>query len=109
LTNGVLIEKRTLFVGENIKGEFNSDKQLTLRLYVIAISDLQFFKKGSYVSNYRTVFSSLVERRLYRGEFEVEYPKNFPPTISSRHFKTRCSLLIGKLRFGGRILYPRKE
>jgi len=109
MTNDVLIEKRTLFVGENIKGENNSDEQLTLRLYVTTISDLPFFKKGSYIPNYTTVFSSLIERRLDGGQFEVEYPKHFPPTISSRHFKTRCSLLIGRPKFGGRILYPRKE
>jgi hypothetical protein len=109
VNNNILIEKRTLFVGENIKGENKSNEQLTLRLYVIVISDLPFFKKTSYTPNYKTVFSSLVERRLYKGEFEIEYPKNFPPTISSKHFKTRCSLLIGRLRFGGRILYPRKD
>jgi len=109
VTKDVLIEKRTLFVGENIKGENNSDEQLTLRLYVTTISDLPFFKKESYVPSYKTVFSSLIERRLDKGKFEVECPKHFPPTISSRHFKTRCSLLIGKLKFGERILYPRKE
>ena len=109
MTNDVLIEKRTLFVGENIKGMNNSDKPLTLRMYVVTISDLPFFKKQSFAPNYKIVFSSLIERKLDKGEFEVEYPKNFPPTTSSRHFKTRCSLLIGRLKFGGRILYPRKE
>lgn len=109
MVNNVLIEKRTLFVGENIKGENNSNEQLTLRLYVTAISDLPFFKKASYIPNYTTIFSSLIERRLDPGKFEVEYPKHFPPTLSSRHFKTRCSLLIGKPKFGGKILYPRKE
>jgi len=66
-------------------------------------------KREGYLPYYKVIFSSVFERELWEGDFEIKYPENFPPTISSKHFKTRCSLLIGKPRLGGKLFFPRKE
>lgn len=104
----VFIEKSTLFVGESLKIKNYSGKTLKLKLYVITISDL--LKKGEKrFPDYRVIFSFFIEKDLIEGETEVKYPETFPPTVSSKHFKTRCSLIIGYPRFGGKILFPRTE
>ncbi|MEM3872869.1 MAG: hypothetical protein QXE05_09965 [Nitrososphaeria archaeon] len=104
----VFIEKSTLFVGESLKIKNYSGKTLKLKLYVITISDL-LKKEEKRFPDYRVIFSFFIEKDLVEGETEIKYPETFPPTISSKHFKTRCSLIIGYPRLGGKILFPRTE
>ncbi|MEM3786533.1 MAG: hypothetical protein QXZ59_04045, partial [Nitrososphaeria archaeon] len=97
----VFIEKSTLFVGESLKIKNYSGKTLKLKLYVITISDL-LKKEEKRFPDYRVIFSFFIEKDLVEGETEIKYPETFPPTISSKHFKTRCSLIIGYPRLGGK-------
>jgi len=109
MIKNVFIDRRTLFAGESIKIKNYSGRILKVKLYVITISDLFQKRKEKGFPEYKVIFSSTIEEDLREGEFEVRYPETFPPTISTKHFKTRCSLLIGYPRFGGRILFPRTE
>ncbi len=105
----VFIEKSTLFVGESLRIKNYSGRVLKLKLYIITISDLLNGKEKKGFPEYRVIFSFIIEKDLVEGETEIKYPETFPPTVSSKHFKTRCSLIIGCPRFGGRILFPRTE
>ncbi|MEM2073203.1 MAG: hypothetical protein QXO33_01445 [Nitrososphaeria archaeon] len=105
----VFIEKSTLFVGESLKIKNYSGKTLKLKLYVITISDLLKKEEEKRFPEYRIIFSYFIEKDLVEGETEIKYPETFPPTVSTKHFKTRCSLIIGYPRFGDKILFPRTE
>ncbi|MBC7090845.1 MAG: hypothetical protein H5T50_02905 [Nitrososphaeria archaeon] len=109
MVKNVFIEKSTLFAGESLKIKNYSGVILKTKLYVITISDLLKKKEGKGFPEYEVIFSSIIEKELYDGETEIKYPETFPPTVSTKHFKTRCSLVIGRPRFGGKILYPRTE
>jgi hypothetical protein len=109
MIKNVFIEKSTLFAGESLKIKNYSGGILKTKLYVITISDLLKRKREKGFPEYEVIFSSIIQKELYEGEFEIKYPETFPPTVSTKHFKTRCSLVIGRPKFGGRILYPRTE
>lgn len=109
MIKNVFVEKSTLFAGESLKIKNYSGRILKLKLYVITISDLLRKKEEKGFPEYKVIFSSIIEKELGEGESEIKYPETFPPTVSTKHFKTRCSLLIGCPRFGGKILFPRTE
>ncbi|HDM92128.1 MAG TPA: hypothetical protein ENG69_01890 [Candidatus Korarchaeota archaeon] len=98
----VSIERAVITQGEPIVGRVEDE-----RVYVV----FSVWLASLLLTKEQTVPSA---RKLYSdsfwlgpGRFEIRYPPNLPPTISTRAHKVRWTLTFGVPRLGGRVLFPK--
>jgi len=98
----VSIERAVITQGEPIVGRVEDER-------VYAIFSVWFastlLTRGQEIPSARKLYSDSFW--LEPGRFEIRYPPNLPPTISTRAHKVRWALTFGVPRLGGRVLFPR--
>ncbi|RLE63287.1 MAG: hypothetical protein DRJ38_07930 [Thermoprotei archaeon] len=105
----LVLERSKVRIGDPIGGYVETDREVVLKL-IISVASLLPSKAKRVGPFYSVIMSYVREKRIEKSRsFEFKVPKSAPPTLSTRNFLVRWSLVVGVPRLGGRVLYPRNE
>ncbi len=105
----LVLERSKVRIGDPIRGYVETDREVILKL-IISVASLLPSKAKRVGPFYNVIMSYVKEKRIRKSQsFEFKVPKSAPPTLSTRNFLVRWSLVVGVPRLGGRLLYPRNE
>ncbi len=105
----LLIEKNVLTIGEPIRVILNSlnNENVEMHLYVSGMTILYDIEKKNKF--FRMLFNKSIKWKLKNGEQILTYPSWLPPSLGLKTLAIKWTLVSGIPRFGGKILFPRKD
>ncbi|GEM_PF-3454157 len=105
----LILERSKVRIGEPIRGYVQTDRLVFLK-FIIAAASLLPSKAKNVGPFYNIIMKYIDEREIEKSQnFEFNPPSSAPPTLSTRNFLIKWSLIVGVPRLGGRMLFPRNE